>query len=99
MSGEEITGTFYEKELQETNQEEFRNEKAIERKGNKIFVNWKGYDNSVNSWTDKNTLYKMSQYFPKPYGTFGRGINVKVNLSTYAAKAILKMRQELILLN
>ena len=36
LNGEEITGTFYEKELQKTNQEEFRIEKVIKSKGNKI---------------------------------------------------------------
>ena len=38
LNGEEITGTFYEKELQKGNQEEFRIEKVIKRKGNKIYV-------------------------------------------------------------
>ena len=56
LNGEEITGTFYEKELQETNQEEFRIEKLIKRKGDKIYVKWKGYDNSFNSWIDKASL-------------------------------------------
>ena len=32
LNGEEITGTFYEKELQKTNQEEFRIKKVIRRK-------------------------------------------------------------------
>ena len=36
LNGEEITGTFYEKELQKTNQEEFRIEKVIKRKGDQI---------------------------------------------------------------
>ena len=56
LNGEEITGTFYEKELQKTSQEEFRIEKVIKRKGDKIYVKWKGYDNSFNSWIDKKTL-------------------------------------------
>ena len=30
----------------------------------------------------------MSQYFPKPYEPFGGDINVKVDLSNYATKAI-----------
>ena len=51
-------GTFYEKELQKTNQEEFRIEKVIKRKGDKIYVKWKGYDNSFNSWIDKKDLIK-----------------------------------------
>ena len=36
LNGEEIIGTFYEKELQKTNQEEFRIEKLIRRKGDKL---------------------------------------------------------------
>ena len=34
--------------------------------------------------------YKMSQYFPKPFRSFGRNINVKVDLSNYATKADIK---------
>ena len=36
------------------------------------------------------SLYKMSQYFPKPYEPFDRDINVKVDLSNYATKADIK---------
>ena len=56
LNGEEIIGTFYEKELQKTNQKEFRIEKVIKRKGDKLYVKWKGYDSSLNSWIDKNDL-------------------------------------------
>ena len=35
----------------------------------------------------KKTLYKMSQYFPEP---FGGNINVKVDLSNYATKDDIK---------
>ena len=56
LNGEEIVGTFYEKELQKTNQKEFRIEKVIKRKGDKLYVKWKGYDNSFNSWIDKKDL-------------------------------------------
>ena len=48
LNGEEIVGSFYEKELQKTNQKEFRTEKVIKRKGNKLYVKWKGYNNSFN---------------------------------------------------
>ena len=56
LNGEEIIGTIYEKELQKTNQEEFRIEKVIKKKGNKIYVKRKGYGNSFNSWIDKKDL-------------------------------------------
>ena len=58
LNGEEIAGSFYEKELQKTNQKEFRIEKVTEKKGNKLHVKWKGYDNSFNSWIDKTDLVK-----------------------------------------
>ena len=38
----------------------------------------------------KETLYIMSQYFPKPYEPFGWDINVKVDLSSYATKTDLE---------
>ena len=60
LNGEEIIGTFYEKELQKTNQQGFRIEKVIKRKGNKLYVKWKGYDNSFNSWIDKKDLIKWN---------------------------------------
>ena len=53
LKGEEIVGTFYENELQKINQKDFRVEKVIKRKGDKLYVKWKGYDNSFNSWIDK----------------------------------------------
>ena len=50
---------FMKKKLQKTtNQREFRIEKVIKKKGNKPYVKWKGYDNSFNSWIDKNDLVK-----------------------------------------
>ena len=56
LNGEEITGSFYEKELQKTSQEKFRIEKVLKRKGDKLYVKWKGYDNRFNSWIDKKDL-------------------------------------------
>ena len=55
LNGGEIKGSFYEKELQKTDQKEFRIEKVIKRKGNKLYVKRKGYNNSFNSWIEKKT--------------------------------------------
>ena len=93
LNHEKISGTFYKKELQKKNQEEFRIEKVIKRKGVRIYVKWKGYDNLFNSWIDKKRLsmyIKVSQYFPNPYESFGGDINIKVDLSIYATKTDLK---------
>ena len=56
LNGEEITGSFYEKKLQKTSQEKFRIEKVLKRKSDKLYVKWKGYDDSFNSWFDKEDL-------------------------------------------
>ena len=56
LNGEEIIGIFYEKALQKTNQKEFRIEKVLKKKGDKLYVKWKGYNNSFNSWIDKTDL-------------------------------------------
>ena len=45
-----------EKKLQKIDQQEFRIGKVIKKKGNKLYVKWKGYDNSFNSWIDKKDL-------------------------------------------
>ena len=55
LNGEEIFGT-YENELQRPNQQEFRKENVIKKKGDKLYVKWKGYDSSFNSWINKKDL-------------------------------------------
>ena len=56
LNGEESIGSFYEKELQKSKQKEFRIEKVLKKRGDKLYVKWKGYDNSFNSWIDKKDL-------------------------------------------
>ena len=63
--------------MQKTNQKEFRVEKVIKRKGNKLYVKWKGYNNSFNSWIDKKD---------PPYGSCRGDIKVELDLSNYATK-------------
>ena len=56
LNDEEIKGSFYGKGLQKTDQRKFRIEKVIKKKGNKLYVKCKDYDNSFNSWIDKKDL-------------------------------------------
>ena len=76
--------------MQKTNQKQFKTEKIIKNKGDKLYIKWKDYDNSFDSWIDKKILYEMSQCFPKPYEAFGRDIDVNGDLSNYATKTDLK---------
>ena len=56
LNSEQIIGTFHEKELQATNQHEYRIEKGLKRKDDKLYVKWKGYNNSFNSWINKKDI-------------------------------------------
>ena len=55
LNGEEMVGTCHEKELQKTYQAKFRVEKVI-KIDRKLYVKWKSYDNSCNSWIDKKDV-------------------------------------------
>ena len=46
LKAKKLFECFTKKELQKKNQKELKVEKVIQRKGDKIDVKWKGYDNS-----------------------------------------------------
>ena len=60
INDEIVKGQFYEKELQLTKNaiEEYVIEKILKTKGNKIFVKWRNYDSSFNSWVNKSDIKK-----------------------------------------
>ena len=60
LNGEEIKGSFYEPELQKTEQQIFRIEKVIEKRNNKSLVKWKGYSDKFNLWVDNKDLIDLS---------------------------------------
>ena len=57
-SGEEISGSFYEQEMQKAVQDVYRIEKVIRRdaRKGKALVKWSGYPEKFNSWVDINDL-------------------------------------------
>ena len=60
MNDETIRGQFYENEIQLTKNTigEYIIEKILKTKNNKIYIKWRRYDSSFNSWIDKNTVTK-----------------------------------------
>ena len=59
LNNEKLDGTFYEQELQKTKQDDlYTIEKILKTNKVKIYVKWRGYDSSFNSWIDKNTVTK-----------------------------------------
>ena len=61
LNGEKLDGTFYQEELLKTNMKEndlYIIEKVIKKVGNKYLVKWKGYDDILNSYVNKNDIVK-----------------------------------------
>ena len=59
LNNEKLQGTFYEQELQKTKQDDlYTIEKILKTNKDKIYVKWRGYDNSFNSWINKNNVTK-----------------------------------------
>ena len=56
LNGEEMVGTFSEKKLKEQIKKKLIVEKVVKRKGSKLYVKWKGYDNFLNRWIDKRNV-------------------------------------------
>lgn len=57
--GTPLEGTFYEQDLQKvtiTDDNIFRIQKIVKRKGNKVLVNWKGWPVKYNSWIEKRVV-------------------------------------------
>ena len=64
-NGEEIQGSFYEQELQKTNQDIFRIEKIIKQQGNKSLIKWMGYNDSFNSLVDNKDINNLWSQSPQ----------------------------------
>ena len=60
LNDEVIQSIFYEKELQKTKNTtgQYIIEKILKTNKNKIYVKWRNYNSSFNSWIDKNSVTK-----------------------------------------
>ena len=85
-----LLGYFVKKGLQKTNQKEFKIEKVIKRKGNRLYVKWKEYDNSFSSCLDKKDILKLVNIFLKDKNLLVETLMLKFDLPNNARKADLK---------
>ena len=46
----------FTKKIAKTSPEKYRIEKVLKRKGDKLYVKWKGYDSCFDSWINKKDL-------------------------------------------
>ena len=81
---------FTKKNCQIESKKEFKVEKVIKRKDNKLYVKWNCYDSSFNSWISKKDIDSINEWiFPEPKSLRGR-VNVELDLSNYATKTDLE---------
>ena len=57
---EEIEGSWYEQQLQKTDQDRFRVEKVLRKKNGNALVKWSGYPPKFNSWIPLTDLERIS---------------------------------------
>ena len=57
LNGEKLDGTFYQEELLKTDMKE-NDLYIIKKVGDKYLVKWRGYDDSFNSYVNKNDIVK-----------------------------------------
>ena len=79
---------FTKSNCKKKNQKEFRIEKVIKGKGDKLYVKQKGYDNLFNSWVEKKYIVQISEYFPEPK-SLGKK-KVKLDFPNYATRTDFK---------
>ena len=75
--------------MQNPNQRDFRVGKAIKKKGDKLYVKWKGYDASFISWIDKKRHIINEWIFAEVKCLRGT-VKVDLDLSNYLTKANFK---------
>ena len=80
---------FTKNNCKKTNQEMFTFKKVIKKTFDKLYVKWKSYDSSFNSWIDKKRHSINVWIFPEPKSLGGR-VKVELDLSNYSRKADLK---------
>ena len=61
----------------------------IKRKSDKLCVEWKGHDNSFNSWIDKKRYNYIKICYVPPYGHSKNKIKNDLDLPNYATKSDL----------
>ena len=56
LNDAKIVGKFYEKAMQKTGYFQLKVEKLIKRKSDRMYVKWKSYDESLNSWINMKDI-------------------------------------------
>ena len=89
LSGKEIVETFYQKELQKKKKNSKRGWKLKinKEKGDKLYVKWKKYNNSLKNWIDKKK-HSINKCIFSRSKILRKRVKVGLHLSNYAIKQI-----------
>ena len=74
---ERFTKKNSKKKNKKKNRKSLELKKVIKRKGNRVYVKWKGYDSSLSGCVNKKGIISRREYFPEPTPS---GERVKVEL-------------------
>ena len=96
LKGQEITGKFYEKEFQKKNQKEFRVEKVIKRKEDKLYVQCKCHDSSFNSWINRkeDKLYVQCKCHDSSFNSWINKKRHNINELIFSRTKIFRRKSE-----
>ena len=61
LADEDVEGTFYKEQLQKTQQEIYRVDKIVRKRGNEVLVKWSGYPEKFNSWMPAEDIMKSGE--------------------------------------
>ena len=61
LDDENVDGRFYKEQLQKTEQEIYRVDKILRRRGNQVLVKWSGYPDKFNSWMPASSILESGQ--------------------------------------
>ena len=75
--------------MQKTNETEFSDENLIKRKDDKLYIKWKGYDNSIDCWTDKKDIVTWNEV-SEPYNCSKSKVKVELDSSNHVTKSDFK---------
>ena len=88
-NGEKVVGTFTEKSYKRQIKQ-FIDKKSIKKKGDKLYVEQKDYDNSFNNWIDKKDIIIKMSFCQEPDSHSKHKTKIELDLSKYAIKSDLK---------
>ena len=87
LNGKEVVETLYKKELKKKNSKRGWKLKINKEKGDKLYVKWKKYNNSLKNWIDKKK-HSINKCIFSRSRILRKRVKVGLHLSNYAIKQI-----------